>query len=336
MTIKDIAAKCGVSVSTVSRVLNNQPYVKQDVRDKVMKVIEEEHFVPHEGAVSLAKTQEDSFGVIIRGINNPFFSEMVTVILQRGHEMGYSTYLHQIRSCDDEIGEAASLAKSRKLKGVILLGGNFDRTEEEIRQIDVPIVCCTFTNKFGVVPKEIFSSVSIDDEAAAYKAVSYLISEGHKKIAVVLPSVDDKSISELRYMGYCKAMKEAGLAVTDDLIIATGDYSMEEAYAGVKAALERKAKFTAIFGISDLIALASMKALSDAGYKIPGKCSVIGIDGIDMTSYFIPTLTTLVQPRDVIAQRAVEILIGAIEEPGEGTHEIVEAQLRIGESVKKI
>lgn len=336
MTIKDIAAKCGVSVSTVSRVLNNQPYVKQDVREKVLKVIEEEHFVPHEGAASLARTQEDSIGVVIRGIKNPFFNEMVSTILKRAHELGYNTYLHQIRVGENEIAEAASLAKSHKLKGVILLGGNFDRTPAEMEQIDVPIVCCTFSNTFGGISSKDFSSVCIDDEDTAYKAVSYLASQGHKRIAIVLPSVEDKSISELRYLGYCKAMKEAGLEVENDLIISTGDYSMEAAYDGVKRAVMEGAEFTAAFGISDLIALATMKALSDCGKQIPEDVSVVGIDGIDMTSYFIPTLTTLVQPRDLMANRAVEIMAQIIEGEQNGVHEIVDAELRIGESVRSI
>jgi LacI family transcriptional regulator len=148
--------------------------------------------------------------------------------------------------------------------------------------------------------------------------------------------VEDKSISELRYLGYCKAMKEAGLEVENDLIISTGDYSMEAAYDGVKRAVMEGAEFTAAFGISDLIALATMKALSDCGKQIPEDVSVVGIDGIDMTSYFIPTLTTLVQPRDLMANRAVEIMAQIIEGEQNGVHEIVDAELRIGESVRSI
>jgi len=126
VTIKDIAERCGVSVSTVSRVLNNHPDVSERVRTKVMDVVNEVHYVPNSSARDLVKTKSDAIGLVVRGVGNPFFTEVIRSIEQMVGKAGYSLVLHQINSGEDELLAGASLSRSKKLQGLIFLGGCFD------------------------------------------------------------------------------------------------------------------------------------------------------------------------------------------------------------------
>ena len=192
MTIKDIAERCGVSVSTVSRVLNDHPDVSAANREKVMAVVRELHYVPNNSARDLVKSQADAVGLVVRGVGNPFFTGVIRAIEHACNEAGYTVVLHQIRSGEDELRAGAELARSKRLRGLILLGGCFDYTPEQTAPLGVPFVCCTYTNGFGTLRPENYSSVSIDDRKAACQAVQMLTQRGHRKIAVVLDSIHER------------------------------------------------------------------------------------------------------------------------------------------------
>lgn len=336
MTIRDVAEYSGVSVSTVSRVLNDHPDVSADVRERVLNAVKELHYVPNASARDLVKSGGDSIGVVVRGADNPFFTPIITAIEKSVEKAGYTLSIRQIRAGEDELAAAARLARSKKLKGIILLGGRFDYTADEVAPIDIPFVCCTYANNFGTVDRAAFSSVSIDDRAEAYKAVKYLTDKGHRKIAVLMDSANDGSISELRYRGYLDALKDAGIEPEDGLVIESIDFSMEAACEKVKAFASSGKEFTAIFAIADSMAIAAIKALHDEGIDVPGDCSVIAIDGINMSLYTIPTLTTLVQPKEEIGQRAVKILMDKLEGSGDHCHIRLNTTLRQGGSVRNL
>ena len=336
MTIKDVAERCGVSVSTVSRVLNKHPDVSDAIREKVMAVVQELHYVPNNSARDLVKPKSDSIGLVVRGVGNPFFTGVIRTIERAITEAGYTMVLHQIRSGEDELREGAELARSKRLLGLILLGGCFDYTPEQTAALDIPFVCCSFTNSFGTLTKDQFSSVSINDQKEAYRAVRLLTEHGHRKIAVLLDSVRDHSISQLRYMGYCQALGESGIALDPELVEETITFEMADGYAGMERLLERRDDFTSVFVISDAMAVAAMKALHDHGKRVPEDCSVVAIDGIDMSAYMIPTLTTLVQPQEEMGESAVRILVDMVEGKAGNQHLLLETTPRMGGSVCKI
>lgn len=336
MTIKDVAERCGVSVSTVSRVLNNHPDVSDAIREKVMTVVQELHYVPNNSARDLVKPKSDAIGLVVRGVGNPFFTGVIRAIERTITEAGYTMVLHQIQSGEDELRAGAELARSKRLRGLILLGGCFDYTPEQTAALDIPFVCCTYTNSFGTLRKNDFSSVSIDDQKEAYRAVRFLTEHGHRKIAVVLDSVQDHSISQLRYMGYCQALKEKGIELDSDLLEETVTFEMEDGYQGMKRLLARRDDFTAVFVISDAMAVAAMKALHDCGKRVPEDCSVVAIDGIDMSAYTVPTLTTLVQPQKEMGESAVKILVDMVEGRAGNKHVLLETTPRAGGSVSTI
>lgn len=336
MTIKDVAKYSGVSVSSVSRALNGHPDVSENVRERVLEAVRVLHYVPNNSARDLSRTQTDAIGLIVRGAGNPFFTPIIRSIEKAILNSGYSMEVHQIAAGEDELAAGASLAKAKRLNGIVFLGGEFDYTAEKTAVLNIPFVCCTFANTFGTLDKNTFSSVSIDDEAEAYRAVKYLTDRGHRKIAILLDSTHDRSISELRYRGYCRALEEAGIPQDKELVEEIDYYDMEAAYEGIRKLLVRRNDLTAIFTIADTMGVAVLKALYEAGKKVPEECSVISIDGLEMSRFTIPTLTTLEQPKEEMAEKAVLLLIRMIEGTGENEHLYLPTKLREGKSVKSI
>jgi len=334
LTIKDIAKKCGVSVSTVSRVLNDHPDVSAANREKVLSVVRELHFVPNSSARDLVRSPSDTIGLVVRGVGNPFFTDIIYAVEEACEAAGYTMVLHQIRSGEDELRAGAELARSKRLRGLILLGGQFDYAPEKTAALGIPFVCCTYTNSFGTLPPDTYSSVSIDDRKEAYKLVRLLTEQGHRKIAVILDSVEDHSISQLRYNGYCQALADSGIELDPGLIEETDTFEMADGYTAMERLLRRRDDFTAVFVVADALAVAAMKALHDHGMRVPEDCSVVAIDGIEMSAYTVPTLTTLVQPRKELGRESVGILVDMIEGRGKNRHLLLDTSTRMGGSVR--
>ena len=335
MTIKDIARACGVGVSTVSRVLNNRPDVSDEVRRKVLEEVERQGYIPNNSARDLVKSQSDAIGVVARGIGNPFFSDLLKTISREIDRSGFNMVLRQIHSDEDEVKAGAILEREKKLRGLIFLGGRFDYTSAELSLIGVPYVCCSYNNRFGTLNAEDYAYVSIDDYQTAHRAVSELIGRGHRQIAALLPSCSDRSISQLRYKGYCAALADHDIEENSLIVEETGSFDMAAAYRSTLDLLERSRDFTALFTVSDMMATAAIKALTDHGLRVPDDCSVIAIDGLNMSEYTIPTLTTMVQPAEEMGREAVGILLEMIEGSAP-RHLQLEATMREGGSVRSI
>ena len=163
-----------------------------------------------------------------------------------------------------------------------------------------------------------------------------LIEQGHKKIALILDSRHDHSVSELRYKGYCQALLDHGIELDEELVEETGKFDMASAYDAMCRLIKRRKDFTAAFVIADSMAIAAMKALSDEGWQVPEDCSVIAIDGIDISTYTVPTLTTLVQPAAELGEHSVEILLDMIEKRADNRHLQLETSLREGGTIWKL
>ena len=333
MTIKDIAKNCSVSVSTVSRVLNHHPDVSEEVRQRVLDEVERCAYIPNNSARDLVKTRSDAIGVIVRGNGNLFFSSVLKTVSDEIERCGYTMVLHYIGSDADEVKAGAILEREKKLQGLLFLGGRFDYTPSELSVIGIPFVCCSYTNYFGSLSEKDYSSVSIDDRATAYRAVDELIRRGHRSIAALVPSRSDHSISELRYMGYRQALDDAGIPFDEGLLEECGGcFEMPESYEGMCRLLERRRDFTALFALSDTMAIAAVKAIRDRGLRVPEDISVIAIDGLTVSEYLTPTLTTMVQPAEEMGRECVRCLTDMLAgKPSR--HRRFEPLLRAGASV---
>ena len=335
MTIKDIAKLSGVGVSTVSRVLNDRPDVSEESRRRVLDVIARYNYLPNNSARSLVRTKSDAIGLVVRGVQNPFYTDIIRAIEHKLDLAGYTMVMRQIASCDDEVKCGAVMEREKRLQGIIFLGGRSDYSPAELALLNVPFVCCTYTNAYGTLDPNQYSSVSIADEQEAYRAVMELAKKGHRRIAVLTSDPNDCSISHLRYSGYCRALHELGITPRSGDLICSADFTITNAYAAMRERLTRPADFTAVFAIADDMAIGAMRALRESGRSIPEDCSIIAIDGINVSEYIHPMLTTLCQPTEEMGTKSVEILLGVIR-GGEQRHLTVPTTLRAGESVRDL
>ena len=159
---------------------------------------------------------------------------------------------------------------------------------------------------------------------------------GHRRIAALVSGAEDRSISQLRYQGYVRSLADHVLPVEQELVIEAGSFDIRQAYLAVRRRLMEGTRFTALFAISDNMAIGAMRALREAGQQIPRDCSVIAIDGLTMSEYINPTLTTLCQPMEHMGRRSVEILLDMVEHRGGPIRETAHTTLRTGESVRDI
>ncbi len=336
MTIKDIARISGVSITTVSRVLNDRPDVSAESRRRVLEVIESTNYIPNNSARDLVKTKSDTIGLVVRGISNPFYTDIIRAVEAGITAKGYTLVMQQIGACDDELKRAAMMEREKRLRGLILLGGRFDYTAADLALLNVPFVCCSFSNHYGTLEQGDYSSVAIADRETAYQATRYLIDHGHRRIAAMITYPNDHSISQLRYEGYRQALEEAGITPDESLVICTDTFNIDGSYEAMNRALERGADFTAVFAISDNMAIAAMRALREHGRPVPEGCSLIAIDGIEVSDYMDPPLTTLCQPMEEMGRHSAAILLDMVEHRSGNRHEVLSTVLRPGGSVKTL
>lgn len=305
----------------------------------IMQVIKEHNYIPNNSARNLKRSDADAIAVLIKGITNPFFSRMIKSFENGIKEKKYSFILHRVDNNEDEIDIAIELVKEKKLKGIVFLGGHFSHPEEKLRQMTVPFVLSTIgtTQKLD---RAICSSVSVDDFAESYKMVDYLCKLGHKRIAIIAATRDDISIGKLRLDGYMSALRDNGIAIDENLIRYTRDgidgYSMGNGYAVTKELLDSGDAFTAIYAICDSIAIGACKAIFDAGKKIPEDYSVAGFDGLDIAHYYYPSITTIKQPVEEMAEETIRILFDVIGDKQLSQHKTFQGELVVGQSTRAV
>ncbi len=342
ITIKDIALKCGVGVSTVSRAINNHPDINQETKKKIMQVIEEYNYIPNNNARNLKRADAKCIALIVKGITNPFFSSMIQVIEERSKKVGYALVLRHVNNSEDEVEIALELIKEKKLRGIIFLGGCFTHSKEKIEKIKIPFV-------FGAIGNDVledgmnelqYSTVSVDDRKEGHRITSYLMDLGHKDIAIISTDIDTESIGSLRVKGYLDAFMERGIPINPELIRNVRDkvksFSYENGYITTKELIDSGEKFTAIFAITDILAIGACRAIYEAGYRIPQDISVIGFDGIEIGEYMMPALTTLKQPLEKIAEATINLLIEILHFNGKHQHIVYPGEIIERESTCRL
>ncbi len=334
MNIKDIAQIAGVGVSTVSRVLNEHPDVSQTTRDKVLNIIRENNYIPNNSARVLKQNNTKNIGILVKGVFNPFFSEILKIISVYVQEEGYTMIL-QHHENDNDIGTLIGFIKEKKLQGAICLGGNFlNLTDDVLAEIDAAIVLVSVDSVTRKNLKQC-SSISINNKKAAYMAVNYLIENGHKNIALMLGAHNDYGIGKERQQGYIEALENSQIKINDKYII-YGDYDCEAAYTQTVNLLKENPKITAIFAISDLMAMGAAKAVADVNKKIGYEVSIMGFDGMEFASYYEPTLATIKQPKQVMARKSIDLLFGLLEGKESHQHLFLDVKLIEGGSCQSV
>jgi LacI family transcriptional regulator len=305
-SIKDVAREAGVSIATVSRVLNDVDVVNEDTKEKVVNAIKKLDYRPNIVARSLKTQRTRTIGIIIPDISSQFYSEIV-----RGGEDVSNIYNYNIILCNTDLDQEKEIEYIRVLKekmvdGIIYMSYSLEpEIVALLRNLQIPTVLVETKDK-----ELSFPSVTIDNEKAAFDAVSYLIEKGNKSIAYLGSDPEYINASSYRYLGY-KAALESHKITFDENIIRFGGLKAKDGYETMKE-LSKDIKFDAVFCSSDELAMGAINALRENDIKVPEDVDVIGFDNIYMSSIFYPKLSTIEQPMYDMGSVGMRMLIKVI------------------------
>ena len=321
MTIKDLAAKTGYAVATVSRVLNNHPNVSEKARRAILREVEESGFQLNANAKQLKQQHATSILVVVKGTANELFSQLVETIQSQVAQTQYPLIVDYLDEESNEVLRAVQLCREKKPLGILFLGGNSRNFRADFGKIDIP--CVVVTNDMSQLDFPNLSSVSIDGREACRCAIDKLIEKGHRKIVLVGGERVISDTGRSRYEGCLEALRAHGVAFDEEKDYRAVRFSYEGGYRGTMDLIESGRKFTALFAAADVMAIGAIRALSDKGLRVPEDISVVGFDGLLLGSYLVPKLSSVAQPAQQMGRRSVEILIACIENGAASVHETV-------------
>jgi len=333
LTIKDIARESGYSIGTVSRCLNNRPGTSPEARKKIMEVVEKYHFKLNTNAQNLKSSGGNEVAILVKGTHNMLFASIVEDLQGTLKQKGYVSNVFYFDEDDNEVDYAAKVCAENKVGGILFLGSYSLYFKERFSEIQVP--CVLVTNNAEDLGFELLSSVSTDDAEAASYAVRQLIAFGHKDIGILAGKMTDSEPARNRMRGVKEALDSFGLRI-EDMPYEEAYYTPSSGYTAMQHMLRKNPGLTAVFAMSDAMAIGAVRAIFDAGLKVPDDISVMGFDGLDIANYMVPRLTTVRQHKERIASRSVEILIDCMSGRSGAIHEIEPFHLVPGESVRKI
>ena len=334
MTIKDLAAQTGYSVGTISRVLNNQPNVSAKAREAILRAAEESGFQLNANAKQLKQHHGTSILVVVKGTSNELFGSLLEEIQARVALTGYPIVVEYMDENSNEVSRAVQVCLEKKPLGVMFLGGNRENFLKDFGKIRIPAVLVTNDASDWNLPN--LSSASSDNVAAAKMAIEYLAGLGHRPFAVVGGDRSVSDTTELRYQGCMQAFREQGIAFDETRDYEPVRFSFAGGYRAVKNLLARGREFTALFAMSDVMAIGAIRALRDAGKRVPEDVSVVGFDGLPIGEYTQPRLATICQNVEQLVTQSLKLLRDGIEQGGVSRHETVPVTLQGKESARKL
>ncbi|NUN70089.1 MAG: LacI family DNA-binding transcriptional regulator [Bacteroidetes bacterium] len=333
-TLKDIANKTGVSVSTVSRVLhdNSKKYkISDETQERVKKAAKELGYRINTLARGLRLQKTYEIGLIVPDIANPFFSAMIKSLAGELRKGGYNFIVYDT---DEDISIEKSAVKSlmeKRVDGMIIasVGQEFSHIQK-LRDANVPIVM--IDRCFDSLD---IDSVSVDNVKGSLFAVNHLIKEGHTRIAFI-QGLPGTYANETRLQGYKQALNDAGIGIDEHLIVGD-DFRSLNGYLETKHLLKNPVPPTAIFTAGDLIALGALEACREHGIRIPSDLSLVTFDDPVFTSYLSPALTAIEQPIQKMTEMAVAMLYRRMRNPDDERRKILlEPKLNVRSSVTRL
>ena len=308
----DVASEAGVSIKTVSRVLNNEPHVTEALRNRVFKAVKDLNYIPSASARNLRSSRTYTLHLIANSMQSNYVNAIQSGALKACQRLGYNLHWTAL---DKEISENATTLKNwcsefiskKRPDGVILLPpyANHDDVNLNFNSLNVPIV--------RIGPNDIVdnqTTVKINDQQAAFEATQYLIDTGHKCIAFIR-GIEDQDATHERFKGYHKALVKNGIQL-DKNIIFQGEFSFESGMKAGETIIAQKNRPTAVFAANDDMAVGVIVAAHKNNLQIPKDIAIIGFDDSEMAEKIWPALTTTRQPRAEFGECAVETLAAQI------------------------
>jgi len=309
VTIKDIAREAGVSLATVSRVINNKNEgVGPETRERILNLMKELEYYPNRIARGLVTKKTNILGLVLPDISNPFFPSLTRGVEDTANKYGYNIILCNTDNNKKKEETYINVLKENNVDGIIYTSvvSNKDKSVKMLLQSRIPFVLLDRSINAADIPE-----VITDGESGMQQMVEYLIANGHRRIAYI-SGPGNNSPAEQRLEGYSKALLSAGIPI-DHTIIKGGDYNISSGYRCMKELLDLGADFTAVACANDLIAVGAMEMLKEKGIRVPADISITGYDDIYLAGVLTPKLTTIAQPKYEMGSLAAELLIKLVQ-----------------------
>lgn len=328
--MRDVARLAGVSVATVSAVINEKGTVSKALVQRVVEAMSALDYQPDQIARSLRVGRSNVIGMIVPDVSNSFYAEVLRGVEELSERRGFSVILCDSNEDSNRERQHLTTLYSRRVDGVLLASSVSQVAHDRLTIRRFPMVF------MDSIPNGIEQgAVVVDNVEGAYLAVQHLIQLGHKRVAIIGGRLD-RSVGVDRMDGYKKAMREAGLAIPDEYI-QVGDFHVETGFRCGTDLMRLNARPTAVFSCNNRMTLGLLRALGNLQISCPSSVSVLSFDDADWATSFTPRLTCVAQPTTEIGKVATEMLLRKIEEPvgGQPNHypnAILHAELRIRES----
>ena len=303
-TLKDVARESGLTVGTVSRVLNNRGYISEQTREKVYAVMKELNYQPNEMARSLSKQKSNTLGVILPHIMHPYFAKFLGYLEAAASRQGYRILVFNSQGMDEKEEECIEICKSNRVAGVILGSGSFHT--EKFKNLDCPLITMERFIDEGV------AGVECDNYMGGTLATEHLIEKGCRHL-LHFSGVSETSMPaddrQRAFEAVCKSHEVDWTVVTSERT----SYDEMDYYEMIRKTLDRYPQTDGIFASSDVIAAQTIQVCRERGIEVPGQIKLVGFDDVLIASLTSPTITTVRQPVREMAEMAVDVIAKVIE-----------------------
>ncbi|CAG8998827.1 MAG: Ribose operon repressor [Candidatus Celerinatantimonas neptuna] len=331
-TMKDVARMAGVSISTVSHVLNQTRFVSDDVASRVKAAAEELRYSPSALARSLKMKMTHTLGMLLTTSSNPFFAELLKGVERRCYEKGYNLILCNTEGDSKRMQANLDMLLQKRVDGLLLMCCEWDDPEQDLfyRHQPVPTVVMDWGPQVSGCDR-----IQDNSRQGGYLATRYLIDQGFTQIGCLAGPLD-RPTAIRRLEGFKKAMNEASLPVCENWVV-SGNYDCMGGQSAFRELYHRGALPSALFICNDMMAMGAIHSAYQLGLSIPEQLSIVGYDDIQLAQYSIPALTTVHQPKFRLGQQAVDRLLERIQCPDIDTRVIeLEPSLVVRDSVQSI
>ncbi|HEY5255374.1 MAG TPA: LacI family DNA-binding transcriptional regulator [Acidobacteriaceae bacterium] len=332
--MKQIAQMAGVSLGTVSHVINNSARVREPLRQRVLQAVDSLRYQPSALARGLRRDKTNMIGMVIPDVTNPFFPAVVRGAEDTAFANGYRLVL-----CNTDNSHTKELEHLEQLRtylpaGLIIIPASFGKLSEEVESFRRAGAAVVFLDRMPRSWKG--DSVTVSNEDGAFRAIQYLIHLGHKRIACITGPLHLPNAQE-RLAGYKRGLKMAGLPIREEYV-RKGTFDRVGGYNDARALLRLRNRPTAIFAQNDLMAMGALLAIRELKLRCPRDVSVIGFDDLDVTELMDPPLSSIRQPGYQMGATAVRMLLDRVNvdevRASPGLHRVLETELRIRESIE--
>ena len=303
-TLKDVAAECGLTVTTVSRVLNNRGYISDETRAKVFAAMEKLNYTPNEVARSLSKKATNTIGVIVPHIRHPYFAEMISNIENAASKKGYKIILYNTKGRDNKEKVYLDMCTSNRVAGIILFSASI--AVQEFTDSKIPLVTVERYVENGT------AAVECDNKQGGELAAQHLIDQGCKRLLNVSGVTENSMPADDRTLGFKEVCKKNGIYYK---VIETniGQYNSLDYHELLEGALELDDEIDGVFASSDLIASQVLQVCSKLGKRVPEDVKLVGFDDVMISQITNPPISTIHQPIKEMASAAVDMVVAASE-----------------------